>query len=188
MSCLSPNQIKALKRIQGTDLNQDNYRMVFGRPAPTTTSNGLPYATGPLSFLSACYTGLLWPNGWMDQDSTWYGCRPRQQCVRWRPRSPWKVAEQPLCFSAHVYHGQMAGWISIPHGTEVGLGSGNVVLDGDPAPPTTERGTAATHFSDHVYCGQRVVHLSNWWALVLINSWTPERRYVASFTLALQCQ
>ena len=20
---------------------------------------------------------LLWPNGWMDQDATWYGCRPR---------------------------------------------------------------------------------------------------------------
>jgi len=33
------------------------------------------------------------------------------------------------------------------------------VLDGDPAP--TERGTAAPHFSAHVYCGQTVAHLSN---------------------------
>ena len=26
---------------------------------------------------------LLWPNGWMDQDATWYGGRPRtrQLCV-----------------------------------------------------------------------------------------------------------
>ena len=33
---------------------------------------------------------LLWPNGWMDQDATWYGGRPRPrpQCVRWRPSSP----------------------------------------------------------------------------------------------------
>ena len=28
---------------------------------------------------------LLWPNGWMDQDATWYGGkpRPRRRCVRW---------------------------------------------------------------------------------------------------------
>ena len=31
---------------------------------------------------------LLWPNGWMDQDATWYGGRPRprQLCVRWGPK------------------------------------------------------------------------------------------------------
>jgi len=28
---------------------------------------------------------LLWPNGWMDQDATWYGGkrRPRRRCARW---------------------------------------------------------------------------------------------------------
>jgi len=36
-------------------------------------------------FLSVCLCldiGVLWPNGWMDQDETWYGGRPRppQQC------------------------------------------------------------------------------------------------------------
>jgi len=33
---------------------------------------------------------VLWPNGCMDQDATWYGGRPRstQHCVRWRPSSP----------------------------------------------------------------------------------------------------
>jgi len=32
----------------------------------------------------------LWPNGWMDQDATWYGGkpRPRQRCVRWGRSSP----------------------------------------------------------------------------------------------------
>jgi len=28
--------------------------------------------------------GVLWPNGWIDQDATWYGGRPRsgRHCVR----------------------------------------------------------------------------------------------------------
>jgi len=29
----------------------------------------------------------------------------------------------------------MAGWTNTPLGIEVGLGPGNIVLDGDPAPP-----------------------------------------------------
>ena len=35
----------------------------------------------------------------------------------------------------NVYCGQTAGWIKMPLGTEVGLGPGDIVLDGDPAPP-----------------------------------------------------
>jgi len=38
-------------------------------------------------------------------------------------------------FSAHICCGQMAGWIKMPLGTEVGLSIGDIVLDGDPAPP-----------------------------------------------------
>jgi len=34
-----------------------------------------------------------------------------------------------------VYCGQTVGWIKIKLGTEVGLGPGYIVLDGDPAPP-----------------------------------------------------
>jgi len=40
----------------------------------------------------------------------------------------------------------------MPLGTEVGLGPGDFVFDGDPAPP--EKGTAPTQFLAHVYCGQ----------------------------------
>jgi len=43
-------------------------------------------------------------------------------------------------FSVHVCCGQTAGWIKMPLGREVGFGPGDVVLDGDPAPP---RGTAS---------------------------------------------
>jgi len=36
--------------------------------------------------LSVCNVGVLWPNGWMDHDATWYG--DRRHCVRWGPIPP----------------------------------------------------------------------------------------------------
>jgi len=56
----------------------------------------------------------------------------------------------PTQFLAHVYYGQMAGWMNTPLGTEVDLGTGHIVLDVVPA--VRERGTAAPLFA-HVYCG-----------------------------------
>jgi len=53
-----------------------------------------------------------------------------------------KGHSSPPYFLAHVFCGQMAGWIRILVGTEVGLSPGHIVLDGDPALPT-DRGTAA---------------------------------------------
>jgi len=40
---------------------------------------------------------LLWPNGWMDQDATWYEGRPRPgpHCVTWGPSSPPKGGQPP---------------------------------------------------------------------------------------------
>ena len=38
-------------------------------------------------------------------------------------------------FLAHVYCGQMAGWIKMPLGMEVTLSPGDFVLDGDQAHP-----------------------------------------------------
>ena len=39
-----------------------------------------------------CNVDVLWPNGWMDQDTTWYGGRPRPRghCLRWGTSSPRK--------------------------------------------------------------------------------------------------
>jgi len=47
----------------------------------------LPKKAAQPPILGPC---LLWPNGWMDQDSTWYGGRtqPRPHYARWRPSSP----------------------------------------------------------------------------------------------------
>ena len=98
----------------------------------------------------------LWPNGWMDQDATWYGCkrRPRRRCVRWGFSAPLKGAQPPsFRFMVHVYCSQTAGWQKTPLGTEVYLGPDHIVLEGVPA--LLERGTAAEQppLSAHVYYG-----------------------------------
>jgi len=67
----------------------------------------------------------------------------------------------PVCLSVTlVYCGQTVRWIKMPLGTEVGLGAGHIVLDGDPAHPSLKRAQQPSHFSTNVYCGQTVAHLS----------------------------
>ena len=77
----------------------------------------------------------MWPNGWTDQNATWCAGRhrPWPHCVRWGPSSPSRKGHSPQ-FSAHICCGQMAAWIKMSLGMEVGLGPGDFVLDGDPAP------------------------------------------------------
>jgi len=62
---------------------------------------------------SVCDLGVLWPNGWVDQDKTWHRGRPRprRHCVRWNPSPPprkkmWTAAPH---FSVHVFWPN--GWI-----------------------------------------------------------------------------
>jgi len=58
------------------------------------------FAIRPLSCLSCpvCDVGVLWPNGWRDQDETWHGGRPRPRphCVRWGPISLQKGHSVPI--------------------------------------------------------------------------------------------
>jgi len=55
-----------------------------------------------------------------------------------------KRAQQPPQFSAMFVVAKQL-WTQMPLGTQVGLGLGDTVLDGDPAPPI-ERGTTAPTF------------------------------------------
>ena len=73
----------------------------------------------------------------MDQDTTWHGSRPqpRPQCIGWGRSSPQKGTAAPPKFSAHVCCGQTAGWIKMALDREVDLGPGDIVLDGNQAPP-----------------------------------------------------
>jgi len=85
--------------------------------------------------LSVSDVRALWPNCWTDQNETWHESRSRPwpHCVRWGPSSP---PPQPTPqFSVHICCGQMAAWITMPLGMELGLGPGDLVLNGDPAPP-----------------------------------------------------
>ena len=102
--------------------------------------------------LPVCNVGVLWPNGCMDQDEIWHGGRPqpRPHGVTWGPSFPPQKGHSPQ-FSAHVCCGQTAEWIKMPLGMKVGLGPGDVVLDGTQMPPKKGH---SPQFSEHVYCGQ----------------------------------
>jgi len=103
-----------------------------GDPAPTPKGAEPHPIFGPR---------LLWPTGCIDQDATLYGSRlrPTRHCVRCGPSYPQKGHTYPTQFLAHLYCGQMAGWMKTPLGTEVDLGPGHIVLD--------KGGTASPLFS-----------------------------------------
>ena len=79
----------------------------------------------------------------MDQNATWYGDKPRP-----RRRLLDEVAAPPKRAQPPVFGGQTAGWMKTALGTEVDLGPGHIVLDGDPAPP--RKGHSSPLFSAHV--------------------------------------
>ena len=96
------------------------------------------------SVLFVCNVGLLWPNGWMDQDATCFEGRPQpgRQLVSSPAPLPKKGTAAPLLhFSVHVYCGQTAGWIKMPLGMEVYRYRRHCVKWGPSSP--TETGTAA---------------------------------------------
>jgi len=110
-----------------------------------------------LSFLSVCDVGVLWPNGWMDEDETWHAGRPRPwpHCVRWVPSSPPQKGVgapnfRPMCVVAKWLHGLRC---PIKLGMEVGLSPSDFVLDGNTAPFSQTEG-GAPQFSAYVCCGQ----------------------------------
>ena len=88
-----------------------------------------------LSVLSVCNVRALWPNGWTDQDKTWHTGRPWRwpHCVRCRFSSPSPKGHSSPQFSAHICCVQIAAWIKMSLGMELGLGPGDFLL-GDPAP------------------------------------------------------
>jgi len=114
---------------------------------------------------------LLWLNGYMDQDATWYVGRPRPRrlCVRWGSRSPpQKGGGTPPQFSAHFYCGQTAGCIKMPFGIEVGLSPGDFMLYGGPSPPPKKGAEPQIFgmFSVAKRMGGSRWHLAWKWALV----------------------
>jgi len=60
----------------------------------------------------------------------------------------------PTQFLGHVYCGQTAAWIMMPHGTEVGLDLRDIVFDVDKATPRQKGTPTRNQFLAYVYCGQ----------------------------------
>jgi len=110
----------------GTEVGLGSDHIVLdGDPASSLQERGKAPTFGPC---------LLWPNGKMDQDATWYGDRPRPwpHCVTWGP-SPTPKGAKPLIFGpCLLWH--TTGRIKMPLPREVDLGPGEIVLDGNPAP------------------------------------------------------
>ena len=88
--------------------------------------------------LSVCNVGVLWPNGWTDQDETWHACRPRPwpHCVKWGHSSP----PQKGGGAPHPIFGPFLSWPNgWMHQDATWYGSRPqprrlCVLDGEPAP------------------------------------------------------
>ena len=98
---------------------------------------------------------LLWPNGWMNQDTTWNRGmpRPRQHCVRWGPSSPPKKGHSHSLFGPCIlwpnswmdatwYEGRPRLW---PH----------CVRWGPSSPPPKKKNGHSPPILVHVYCSQR---------------------------------
>ena len=62
-------------------------------------------------------------------------------------------------FLAHVYCGQMAGWIKTPLGTEVDLGPGHIVLDGGPSSRERAAQQRPPLFGPYLYCGHGHIYV-----------------------------
>ena len=103
---------------------------VFGRPFVKRFA--LCYWTVVLSCLcvlsvclSVCGVGVMWPNGWMDQDETWVrlGLGPGHIVLDGDPVPPPPKGHTAQCqFAVHICCGQMAGCIKMPLDREVCLG------------------------------------------------------------------
>ena len=122
LSCLSVLSVTLVNCGQADGLIKVKLGM-RGRPRPWPhcvrwgSSSPSPRVTPPIFG-----PFLLWPNGWMHQDATWYGCRaqPRGLCVRWGPSPSSPRRGTAPKFSTHVYCGQTAGWIKMVVGMQVG--------------------------------------------------------------------
>ena len=97
-----------------------------------------------------CDVGVLWPNGSMDQDKTCQGGggpRPWPYRIRWLSSSPCRKGAQlsPIFGPYLLWPNGWAGWIKMSLGRDIGLGSSDIALNGDPDPPL-QKGNRGPNF------------------------------------------
>jgi len=78
----------------------------WGSSSPTPKGAQQPPLFGPC---------LLWPNGWMNRDATWYGGRSRLRphCVRWGPSSAIKRGTAAPLFGPCVLSSNGHPWFKV---------------------------------------------------------------------------
>ena len=81
--------------------------VVFGRPFVKR------FALCCLSVCPVCSVGVLWPNGWMDQDPMEIGLGPGVILSDADP-APSPLKRHSPQFSANVRCGQTVGWTKMP--------------------------------------------------------------------------
>jgi len=84
---------------------------------------------------------------------------------------------QQLPLSAHVYCGQTAGLIRIPLGMEAGLGPGDTVFDGDPAPPWKGAQHPPTFRPTLLWHGGPSQQLLSSCSRITVDRYTPSERH-----------
>jgi len=107
--------------------------MIDGDPAPFQKRGGAPSPIfGP---------SLLWPNVWMHQDATSYGCmpQPRVICVRWR-------------WSIFIVAKRLDGQDGTSHGGRPQ--TRRLCVRWGPSPLSKKGAESPPQFSAHFYCGQ----------------------------------
>jgi len=105
---------------------------------------------------------LLWPNGWMHQDATWYGGRPhahpRRLCVRSGPSPHSPKGAQPPVFGLCLLWPK--GWM-YENATWSEVDLGHIVLHRDPAPPQKGHSSPTPSFRPMSIVAT-VAHLTYW--------------------------
>ena len=77
----------------------------------------------PLSVCPVCDVGVLWPNGWTDQDETWH--------VLGGDPAPPKGGTAPIFGPCLIVAKRLDGSRKMKLGMDVGRGPGHILLDGD---------------------------------------------------------
>ena len=108
-----------------------------------------------LSCLSVCEVGVLWQNGYMDQDETWDAGRPRPwpRCVRWGGACspPPKGAELPNFRPMSIVAKRLDGSRCHVEGGRTQPKRHCIRWGSSSSSPKREQ---SPQFSAHVYCGQ----------------------------------
>ena len=104
---------------------------------------------------------LLRPNGWMHQDTTWYGGRP-QPIRHLGTQLPLKGAQPPV-FAPYLL------WMKMPLGKEVDLGPGHVVRR-EPSPTPRKGHSSPTLFGPCLLWRRSPISATTELFLVLIST------------------